>query len=209
MSGYKPDYNSLADMQADMATCRKCLEAGYQIESMPLFVGHKGMPVLLIGQAPSEHATQPGHTPFSKGTGASRLFDWMLRAGWREEEFRDICYFSAVTKCFPGKNPKGDGDRVPSKEEQALCRGWLDGELYFVKPKLILTVGGLAASIFFAKGTKLTDIIGTWIEDGDGRRILPLPHPSGASRWLNRPQNLRRLDTAIRELRILKHDLGL
>ena len=51
---------------------------------------------------------------------------------------------TAVTKCFPGKSASGRGDRVPSKEEQALCRPFLEQEVLLVAPRVIIPVGGLA-----------------------------------------------------------------
>ena len=43
----------------------------------------------------------------------------------------------------------------------------------------------MAIDVFMGKG-KLEDIIGTYMEK-DGMLFLPLPHPSGVSRWLNDP----------------------
>ena len=34
-----------------------------------------------------------------------------------------------------------------------------------------------------------------------GRRIVPLPHPSGASLWLNRPENRALVDRALEHVR--------
>ena len=39
--------------------------------------------------------------------------------------------------------------------------------------------------------------------------ILPLPHASGASRWLNDPTNAARHDQALSELSRLRVELGL
>ena len=39
----------------------------------------------------------------------------------------------------------------------------------------------------------------------DGRYILPLPHPSGASLWPNLPENQARIQQA---LALLREDLG-
>jgi uracil-DNA glycosylase len=74
---------------------------------------------------------------------------------------------------------------------------------------VIVLVGSLAARLFFPPQTRLDEVIGTSGTDDQGRIILPLPHPSGASHWLNRPENLGRLDQAIYRLRTLKAEMGL
>jgi len=47
----------------------------------------------------------------------------------------------------------------------------------------------MAIETFFGK-VKLEDVIGTF-EERDGIMFLPLPHPSGVSRWLNEPEHLK------------------
>jgi len=42
----------------------------------------------------------------------------------------------------------------------------------------------------------LTAAVGTRFER-DGATVIPLPHPSGASGWLNAPANRARLDAAL------------
>jgi uracil-DNA glycosylase len=50
---------------------------------------------------------------------------------------------------------------------------------------VVLLVGTMAIEAFFGK-VRLEQIIGTY-EERDGTLYLPLPHPSGVSRWLNEP----------------------
>jgi uracil-DNA glycosylase len=45
----------------------------------------------------------------------------------------------------------------------------------------------MAIEAFFGKG-KLEQIIGTY-QEHDNILFLPLPHPSGVSRWLNDPEH--------------------
>lgn len=104
---------------------------------------------------------------------------------------------TAVTKCFPGKVRNGNGDRVPSRTEQDLCRHFLNDELELINPMLIIPIGRLAIEKFFGKEAILEGLIG--IEKKmDERWVIPLPHPSGASRWHQIPENRQRIDTAIK-----------
>jgi uracil-DNA glycosylase len=103
--------------------------------------------------------------------------------GIDETEFRRHVYMTAITKCFPGKAPGGNGDRRPSTREIALCRPYLEAQLALVTPRVVILVGGLAIERYFPK-MPLHELIGRQF-DLDSVGFIPLPHPSGASRWLN------------------------
>jgi uracil-DNA glycosylase family 4 len=224
----------LQQLQAEMRQCRRCLQAGYQITPGAIFTGRAGSRVLLIGQAPGITEVE-AKRPFNAGSGR-RLFQWLGDAGWKEDEFRKRHYMTAVTKCYPGKSNSGRGDRVPSKEEQRFCRPYLVQEIALIQPRLIIPVGGLAIKQFYSAQLRLDEIIGTAIcfdriipserdifdlsrgtavndysDDlaSDSVWLVPLPHPSGASVWPNRPQNKALIDQAIQILRRvrLKYDL--
>lgn len=201
------DYQTLEALQADLRECRRCAEAGYDIQSRSVFSGADSARVMIVGQAPGVSEVDV-RLPFY-GDAGRRLFRWLDRAGWDEKTFRARHYITSVTKCFPGTNPNGTGDRVPSAGERKLCRPWLEGEIRLVNPALIVPVGTLAIGVFFEKGTRLSDVIGERRTDGEGRIIVPLPHPSGASRWFNDPKNVGLLEQAIWHLRTLRAELDL
>lgn len=203
------DYIDLQEMQDDLRRCRRCAEAGYPIHSLPVFSGAASARLMVIGQAPGvSEAGEAIRQPFS-GDAGGRLFRWLVRAGWDEATFRERCYITSVTKCFPGDNTGGSGDRVPSAAERLMCRPWLDGELAFVDPAVIVPIGRLAINLFYPSKLKLADVVGEMTESEDGRLIIPLPHPSGASRWFNDPRNVGRLERAIYHLRAVKASLNL
>ncbi len=134
--------------------------------------------IVLVGQAPGDKEPVLGR-PFA-WTAGKQMFKWFAGIGVDEETFRSRVYMAAVCRCFPGKNPKG-GDRVPSDDEIAACKPWLDRELELLRPELILPVGRLAIEQLLG-AAPLQDVIGrthTW----SGMDVIPLPHPSGASTW--------------------------
>jgi uracil-DNA glycosylase len=120
---------------------------------------------------------------------------WRGRAGktlrrWlelEEDEFYRAFYCASVTRCYPGGAPSGRGDRTPTPREQELCAFWGEWELRILRPKLIVPVGGLAIRRILGIGG-LAGCIGRTYEL-DGAVAVPLPHPSGASSWLNSPVN--------------------
>jgi uracil-DNA glycosylase len=182
-------------LQEEMLECRRCLDAGYEIYPRAVFSGVLPAQMMSIGQAPGITEQEVGR-PFNAGSG-KRLFQWLTEAGIDEEWFRKTQYMTSVTKCYPGRHVSGSGDRVPTKPEQALCRPFLDKEIQLVNPQVIIPIGRLAIELFFPKKKKLTDIIGSEIQI-DHRWIIPLPHPSGASRWPQVSANKVLIQKAIR-----------
>ncbi|MBN1139848.1 MAG: uracil-DNA glycosylase [Anaerolineae bacterium] len=187
-----------AALEADMRACRRCLEAGYAVTPGAVFSGPAPAPLMLVGQAPGITEAQVGR-PFNASSGR-RLFQWLAEAGFDEAAFRASYHMTAVTKCYPGRHPRGKGDRKPSRAEQRLCRPFLDRELALVKPRLLLAVGGLAIETLQGRPIRLEEAVGHLFEV-DGRWLLPLPHPSGASLWTNLPENQARLRRALALLR--------
>ena len=209
-------------LRGDLHACRLCLDAGHSIAPGAIFSHPPHAQVMLVGQAPGITEVE-AQRPFNAGSGR-RLFQWLEQAGWREEDFRRRYVMTAVTKCYPGKGKNGKGDRVPTKQEQRFCRPFLEREITLFKPRLMIPVGGLAIKLFYPAKMKLNEIIGTAayfppaslsnplnfdlssaellaafdrLKDQDGRWIVPLPHPSGASLWPNNPQNKILIDRAI------------
>jgi uracil-DNA glycosylase len=138
--------------------------------------------------------------------GEERL-PWRGRAGqtlrrWLEldeETFYSTFFCASVTRCYPGRAASGRGDRTPTPREQELCGFWHEWELELLRPRLIVTVGGLALRRLLGL-SQLTECIGCRYELG-GLPVIPLPHPSGASSWPNLPANRERLDLALRLVR--------
>jgi uracil-DNA glycosylase len=170
----------LKSLHQRMRLCRLCLEAGYAIYPRAIFSGEIPARILLLGQAPGITETEAGR-PFNAGSG-KRLFQWLAGAGIDETWFRATQYMTSVTKCYPGRSKSGSGDRVPSRAEQRLCRPYLDQQIALLNPQLIIPVGRLAINLFYTLEIPLEEVIGAQ-RQVDGRWVVPLPHPSGASRW--------------------------
>jgi uracil-DNA glycosylase family 4 len=198
----------LRSLQREQRACTRCADAGYIARAHPVFSGRAGQHILLVGQAPGpvEHDQS---RPFA-GRAGRQLMRWLIRAGFRDEDdVRERIYMTAMTTCFPGRRPDGAGDRRPSAAEVALCAPWLDGVLAGLRPRLIIPIGSLALERFLP-GRRLDDVIGTaYGASGaplaqtfeDAPVMVPLPHPSGQSRWLNDPARVALLDQALVTLR--------
>ena len=127
-----------------------------------------------------------------RGRAGQTLRRWL---GMEEDEFYDTFYCASVTRCYPGRARSGGGDRTPTAREQELCSFWREWELELLRPRLIVVVGGLAARRLLGLKS-LDESIGRRFEVGDSVAV-PLPHPSGVSRWLNAPANQPKLRKAV------------
>src|SRR5947209_14251663 len=196
---------ALAALHERMRACRLCQEHGYIPVAQPLVGGRSDDRVIVIGQAPGHRSVAKGRS-FS-GPGGSILQKWLEQAGFPPGYLHEHTYLSSLTHCDPGRNPRGNGDRRPSPQEVALCRPFLEAELRLVKPKVVLLVGTMAIEAFFGK-VRLEAIIGTF-EERDGMLLLPLPHPSGVSRWLNDAEHMELLRKALEILAEWRERYGL
>jgi uracil-DNA glycosylase len=179
-------YRSLASLQRDNRVCRACAEAGYPLESLPVVQPFEGQRAYIFGQAPG--AVEGDERRPWRGRAGRTLRRWLELD---EGEFYAAFYCASVTRCYPGKAPGGRGDRTPTPREQELCGFWRQWELRLVRPLLIVPVGGLAARQLLGLKS-VTECVGRRFEH-DGAVAIPLPHPSGASGWLNDPANRERV----------------
>ena len=179
--------------QSKLKACKRCPKM-----IQPVITGTAvASQIMLIGQAPGIREGDIGR-PFG-WTAGKTLFKWFSSIGVDEADFREQVYIAAVCRCFPGKNPKGSGDRVPDKQEIASCKHWLEEEYKLLQPKLIIPVGKLAISQFLTY-KKLNEVVGqqfvidTPLLQAD---VIPLPHPSGLSTWFNKEPGKTLLQDAL------------
>ena len=173
------------------------MEAGYPLESLPVVHGHAGQQAYMLGQAPG--AVEGEERRPWRGRAGGTLRRWLAMD---EDEFYGTFYCASVTRCYPGKAPSGRGDRTPTPREQDLCAFWRDSELRLLRPALIVPVGGVAIRRLLGR-SGLADTIGRRFEHA-GAAAVPLPHPSGASGWLNVPANR---DVLARGLALVREEL--
>lgn len=184
--------------RAALAGCRRC---GYtDPRVVPVQSGARAPRAILVGQAPGRVELDAAR-PFA-GRAGRTLFRWLERAGYGEEVVREQVYIAAITRCYPGPSPSGRGDRVPTPAERAACASWLDAELMLIRPAVVIPVGRLAIDRFVGTGP-LDELVGgvhSIRHAGGAAAAVPLPHPSGASSWVNVPAHRALLDRALRLL---------
>jgi uracil-DNA glycosylase family 4 len=200
----------LSRLHAEIRACTRCVAGGFIERAQPIVEGNADDRIMIIGQAPGIVELAVNH-PFSGRSGVT-LRAWLAEAGIGED---DLPYRTAITKCFPGKAASGAGDRRPSPAEIALCVPFLEREIDMVRPAVLILLGQLAIERYWGKAA-LDEAVGKSRrierspENGHGGQraaspwtitLIPLPHPSGASRWLNEPANRELLRRGLRVLR--------
>jgi len=207
---------TLPQLHAEILGCRRCFEAGLLERASPVLPAPARAQMVLVGQAPGRVEEGVGR-PFS-GRAGRQLFRWLEEAGLGDEESaRRSVYLTSLTKCFPGPALSGSGDRRPSPAEVALCGDHLAHQLTLLQPWLILAVGQMALERFLgqlAMHLAVGRVFGPGgaelgpeqaLASRDRPLVLPLPHPSGASRWLNALEHRALL---ARALAVLAHLVG-
>jgi len=194
-------YRSIRSLQRDNWVCRACVEEGFPLESLPIVQPYRGQRAYVFGQAPG--AVEGEERLPWRGRAGRTLRRWLELD---EDAFYATFYCASVTRCYPGKAPSGRGDRTPAPREQELCAFWREWELRLVRPRLIVPVGGLAAKRLLGI-PRVTECVGRRFEH-DGAVAIPLPHPSGASGWLNDPANRERVAEAARLIRVELAQIG-
>jgi len=178
---------------AQLYSCRACPS----VFGSPITGAVPGARVMLVGQAPGPHEKED-RRPFAY-TAGKRLFTWFAGLGVGEDEFRTRVHIAAVIRCFPGRDAKSGGDRVPNEVEIANCGAHLDRELALLAPRLVIAVGTLAAAQLVGIA-QLKDAVGRLhraTRAGRAFDVVVLPHPSGRSTWLNKPENAKLLEASL------------
>jgi uracil-DNA glycosylase len=185
---------TLDQLAARVSRCRLC----EGVTPPPILWARPGQRNLLVGQAPGIVEVEI-RLPFA-GTAGRTLRRWLAPLGITDHQsFLDLFAVAAVAKCYPGRVPGGRGDRVPTRGERANCLPWTNAALRLLDPRLIVPVGRLAIDDWIGREA-LSDVIGQRFEV-DGRIVVPLPHPSGASSWTNLPAHRELIAQAVELIR--------
>jgi|SRR5579871_1306864 len=204
------DIARLEVLQARVARCRACQDAGFLEEARPITALPREARVMVVGQAPGPVTHREGM--HFAGPAGRTLAGWFEAAGFSPRDghkwpFLAGAWLTSLTRCFPGPSASGNGDRAPSPRELALCRPFLNDEIAAVDPDVIVLVGAMAIRAFLGP-RKLDEVVGCRFELA-GRTLIPFPHSSGVSRWGNLPDNKAKIAMAVELLRAERERLGL
>lgn len=127
-----PAASGWEELRACVAECTRCALAGSRTNTV-FGVGNPDADWMIIGEAPGAEEDRRGE-PFVGRAG--KLLDQMLLAIGQS---REQVFIANILKCRPPNN------RDPKPEEAAACRDYLEQQIAFVRPKIVLAVGRIAA----------------------------------------------------------------
>jgi DNA polymerase len=123
---------------------------------------------MLIGEAPGASEDALGK-PFVGASG--KLLDPLLSSNCIG---RENIYVTNVVKCRP------PGNRQPTHEEMVTCYKYLDAQIKFINPRVIILCGATALKLFNRRG-KITEDHGVPFTC-EGKVCLPTYHAAAALR---------------------------
>lgn len=167
-----PVFPTLESARLAASDCVACARS----ETRTQVVFGNGAPraaMMLIGEAPSITDDSTGK-PMTGPAG--RLLDRLL------EEIgvhRHDLWITNLTRCFAGIERDGRIDNRPARAgEIRACSMWLDLEVRFVSPTVIVAIGAPAAKQLLGKDFSLTKQRGTAFELPSGRIVIPTVQPA-------------------------------
>lgn len=175
-------FKSLDDVKEQALKCRLC--GLCETRTKVVFSdGNPNAKLMIIGEGPGQKEDETG-TPFVGRAG--QLLSKILESVKIDRQ-KDS-YICNIVKCRPPQN------RVPTKEEAQKCKPYLEAQIEFVKPKIILLAGATAVQYILQVKDPISRIRGRWFPYKNGVKVMPIFHPSyllrneskevGSPKWL-------------------------
>ena len=164
-----PAWGSLTELAATAASCTKCPLAEHRTQVV-FGVGDEHADLVFVGEGPGAEEDRQG-IPFVGRAGQllTRLIEGI---GLR----RDDVYICNVVKCRP------PGNRDPMPAEIDACRPYLDAQLDFLDPRVVVTLGNFATRLLLDTKEGITRLRGQERPYRDGGVLIPTLHPAAVLR---------------------------
>jgi DNA polymerase len=160
---------SLEEIQTELGECTRCrLHSGRR--TIVFGVGNPDADLMFIGEGPGYDEDVQG-IPFVGRAG--QLLTKIIEA---IQMTRDEVYIANIVKCRPPEN------RDPEPDEIASCRPFLERQIESVRPKVICTLGRVAAQALLSTGEALGRMRGQIRQYGE-TVVVPTYHPAYLLRY--------------------------
>ncbi len=157
----------IKELRAQVLKCHLCQLAKARIKVV-FGEGSEKATVMFIGEGPGRDEDESGR-PFVGAAG--QLLTKMIEDEKSLGLPRASVYIANIVKCRPPNN------RVPEDDEINACVPFLYKQIEIIKPKIIVALGGVAASTLLKQSVAITKIRGSWLKFGE-IDLLPTYHPS-------------------------------
>ena len=160
--------NNYLDIKEIHSACRKCdrCDLSNTRNNVVVAKGNPQAKIFIIGEAPGEKEDITGF-PFVGRAG--KMLNTVLHSV--DIDPLEDCYITNIVKCRPPEN------RRPAKIEVETCLSWLDNQIKFLKPSIVILAGSTAVEGYLGIKDPITKIRGSWIVK-DGIKFMPIFHPA-------------------------------
>ncbi|BDF59533.1 uracil-DNA glycosylase [Christensenellaceae bacterium] len=180
-------YDSFKTLYETVMHCKKC-KLWEKRTHVVFGEGNLKADIMFVGEGPGAREDELGR-PFVGPAG--QLLDKMLcEIGLKRADV----YIANVVKCRPPNN------RDPQEDERQACMDYLRAQVAFIKPKLIVCLGRIAAGVILKRDVKMMKEHGTCIAVKDFM-IMPTFHPAA---MLHNPDYV---ESAKEDFRVLRQKL--
>jgi uracil-DNA glycosylase len=164
-----PTWPSLDALRDDALGCTRCPLAATRTQVV-FGVGDPNADLMFIGEGPGAEEDKQG-IPFVGRAGQllTRLVEGIGLT-------RDQVYIANVVKCRP------PGNRDPQPDEIEACRPYLEGQLDFLRPGVVVTLGNFATKLLLETKDGITKLRGREFPYRDGAVLIPTFHPAAVLR---------------------------
>lgn len=168
------EYDSLDQARTSCLSCILCPLSASR-DKVVWGAGDSDAAIVLIGQGPS---LTDDHTGVPYSGPAGEMLDTALA---QADLHREQIWLTNLHKCVATKinNKTGRPEmRPPKVAEVKSCRHWLDEELLWVKPRVLVAIGGPAAQVLIGKDFQLSEERGTWQNGPNGLPTMATWQPT-------------------------------
>ena len=166
-----PAWTSWDDLERDALACTRCPLAQAGRTQVVFGAGSRDADLVFVGEGPGAEEDRQG-IPFVGRAGQllTRLIEGIGLT-------RDTVYIANVVKCRP------PGNRDPEPIEIETCRPYLEAQLDFLAPVVVVTLGNFATKLLLNTKDGITKIRGQEFPYRDGAAtLIPTLHPSAVLR---------------------------
>src|SRR4051812_7874248 len=160
---------SLDALRDDALGCMRCPLAATRTQVV-FGVGSPAADLVFVGEGPGAEEDKQG-IPFVGRAGQllTRLIEGIGLT-------RDDVYIANVVKCRP------PGNRDPQPDEIEACRPYLEGQLGFLQPRVVVTLGNFATKLLLETKDGITKLRGREFPYRGGAVLVPTFHPAAVLR---------------------------
>lgn len=162
------NYKSFKQLDEEIKICEKCSLCETRTQVVTGRGSINNCRVLWVGEAPGKDEDEQGK-PFVGRSG--KLLDiWIDYINLSKLDYA----ITNIVKCRPPNN------RNPKVSEIEACSDWIEYQIDFLRPEIIVTIGKFSSVYFLGKKFEngITTYSGKFYKNKDRRLIYPVVHPS-------------------------------